>query len=231
MNKQSQWLFEAPPILENTSWSEPPDRQLEFEDEWEVNEWEATQGRFPKVNTLLPKSGLGFYSYRSPSKQFGLPETIKAVMAIGAAWNKAHPNGPRIGIGEISQRGGGKISDHVSHQKGVDVDFFAMRNDGQEKRALAIRSFKNPFPPKNGLDKTAYAHRVRDWLKTQKPGWDFTYYPDYSQPLTQELVNIIRANGILKVQYIFFSDPAIRGVSYWPNHNNHLHVRFYPLGN
>jgi hypothetical protein len=37
MNRRSQLLFEAPPILETTTCSELSDQQREFEDEWEVN--------------------------------------------------------------------------------------------------------------------------------------------------------------------------------------------------
>lgn len=54
--------------------------------------------------------------------------------------------------------------------------------------------------------------------------------PAYAQDLTQQLVDIIRANGILRVQFIFFNDPAIRGVQPWPNHDDHLHIRFFPPG-
>ncbi len=54
--------------------------------------------------------------------------------------------------------------------------------------------------------------------------------PAYSRALTQELVNRIRGNGVLRVQYIFFNDSSVTGVSPWPNHDNHLHVRFFPPG-
>lgn len=50
--------------------------------------------------------------------------------------------------------------------------------------------------------------------------------PGYSRALTQDLVNRLRANGRLRVQYIFFNDPGVTGVRTWPGHHNHLHVRF-----
>jgi peptidoglycan hydrolase-like protein with peptidoglycan-binding domain len=144
----------------------------------------------PNVNTQLPAAGPGYYGYYSQSRKYGLPETIRALQAIGEAWQRAHPQGPRIGIGDISLRGGGPISGHKSHQLGVDVDIRLMRNDGREA-PVVYQS------------------------------------PQYSRQLTQELVNRIRANGILRVRYIFFNDPAVSGVSPWPNHDNHLHVRFW----
>lgn len=226
MNRQSPWLFEAPPMLETARWSNLFDQQLEFENEWEVARGKVSNN----VNALLPKSGLGFYSYSDRSKQFGLPETILAIKAIGNMWHQAYPKGPRIGIGEISLKGGGKISGHRSHRIGLDMDMRAMPNDGIEKQILAIKSYANSFPPQDKLSKTEYVNRYRDWLKKQKPGLDFKYFPDYSQLLTQKLVNAIGVNGHLKVKNIFFNDPAIKGVSYWPNHNNHLHIRFHPPG-
>jgi hypothetical protein len=50
---------------------------------------------------------------------------------------------------------------------------------------------------------------------------------DYSRRLTQQLIDLIRNNGVLRVQYIFFNDPQASGVKPWKGHDNHLHVRFY----
>jgi hypothetical protein len=147
----------------------------------------------PAVRVQLPPSGPGYYTYRErPLHRFGRPETIRALQAVGAAWVRTHPRGPRIGIADLSLRGGGPIAGHASHQCGVDVDIRLMRNDGRE------------------LDVTCSD-------------------PAYSQQLTQELVNLIRKTG--PVQSIFFNDPRVRGVTWQPNHHNHLHVRFrHPSG-
>jgi len=86
---------------------------------------------FPAVNTQLPISGTGYYSYANfREKQFGLPETIKAIEEIGKAWFQNHRTGPLIGIGNISKNGGGPVPPHRSHQTGLDVDFRLLRTDG-----------------------------------------------------------------------------------------------------
>jgi len=86
---------------------------------------------FPGVNTQLPISGTGYYSYAQfREKQFGLPETIKAIEEIGKAWFQNHRTGPVIGIGNISKNGGGPVLPHKSHQTGLDVDFRLLRTDG-----------------------------------------------------------------------------------------------------
>ena len=141
------------------------------------------------VDTPLPSSGPGYYSTKPQAQRYGLAATIHALQAIGAAWRRAHPQGPRIGFGDISLRGGGPMPGHKSHRLGVDVDVRLMRNDGQET-ATEYRS----------------AH--------------------YSLALTQQLIDLVRANGVLPVRFIFFNDPAATGVSVEPNHHNHLHIRF-----
>jgi peptidoglycan hydrolase-like protein with peptidoglycan-binding domain len=85
------------------------------------------------VNTPLPLSGPGFYNKLGNStRSYGLPETIHALQAIGTSWQRAHPQGPRIGIGDISFRGGGFMDPHTQHQKGLEADIRPVRNDGSE---------------------------------------------------------------------------------------------------
>ena len=48
----------------------------------------------------------------------------------------------------------------------------------------------------------------------------------YSRALTQELVNVVRANTVLPIDRIFFNDPNVSGVGPLAGHHNHLHVRF-----
>jgi hypothetical protein len=54
--------------------------------------------------------------------------------------------------------------------------------------------------------------------------------PAYSRALTQELVDTIRANGVLSVRTILFNDRGVRGVRAWEGHDDHLHVGFQPPG-
>jgi murein endopeptidase len=147
-------------------------------------------GNNPAVSEPLPASGTGYWSYATPDKRYARPEVIRAVQAIGSAWARAHPNGPRIGVGNISLKGGGTYGEHVSHTGGLDVDILPVRNDGKEGN-----------------------------VKCTDPVY-------YSRPLTQELINLIRANGVLVVELIGFSDPQVTGTSLWQKHEDHLHVRF-----
>lgn len=86
-----------------------------------------------QVDTPLPASGSGFYSYTSADKRYGTLDTIKAMQAISVAWNRAHRGGPRIGIGNISKRGGGSFPPHSTHREGLNVDIRPVRNDNSEE--------------------------------------------------------------------------------------------------
>ena len=145
---------------------------------------------FPSVNIQIPLLGTGYYSYATfRDKQFGLPETIKALEEIGEMWFNNHRGGPLIGVGNISKKGGGPVPPHSSHQTGLDVDFRLLRTDGA-RIGITFRS------------------------------------PSYSRSRTQELVNIILSNPILKVKLILCNDNKLKGVQPWPGHDDHLHVRF-----
>jgi hypothetical protein len=88
-----------------------------------------------RIDTVLPSEGRGFATYRrSPggADQFGRAATIRGIMDIAEAWSTRH-EAPRIQVGDISRRGGGTLSPHKSHKRGVDVDMRPIRNDGREE--------------------------------------------------------------------------------------------------
>jgi len=152
----------------------------------------AAAAAAPPVNTPLPLPTPGLYGTHSAARRFGIAQTIQVLTEFGTIWASRH-SGPRVGIGDISKQGGGQISGHVSHRKGIDVDIRPLRNDGQEQPV--------------------------------------TIHQDaYSQALTQELVDLMDANPVLSVQFVFFNDPDIQGAQHEANHDNHLHIRFHLPG-
>jgi Putative peptidoglycan binding domain/Penicillin-insensitive murein endopeptidase len=98
-----------------------------------VTEEELDEPDTRGIYQQLPEAGAGFYSYAQyRTKQFGAAATLRALEAIAAEWNKKYPNGPRIGIGNISLESGGPMKPHVSHRNGYDVDLRLVRKDQQE---------------------------------------------------------------------------------------------------
>lgn len=144
------------------------------------------------VSAKLPLPSPGLDGYYTADRHYGVQLAIDALVEIGRIWD-ARRAGTKIGIGDISKKGGGKITGHASHQKGVDLDMRMMKSDGNSAQMV---------------------------------------YTDasYSRSLTQELVDLFYGNGVLAVQLVFFNDSAVAGVQPWPNHDNHLHVRFHIPG-
>jgi Penicillin-insensitive murein endopeptidase len=140
------------------------------------------------VHSLLPARGPGYYAAGPAGNRFGRAALVRAVAMLGRLWRERFPGAPRLGIGALSPRCGGRPHRHGGHQLGLDVDIRPLRNDGTEV----------------GVD-------VRS--------------PGYSRQLTQALVDLLRSTPALGVEGVVFSDPAIRGITVRPGHEDHLHVR------
>ena len=66
----------------------------------------------------------------APKRLYGTEHTIRTIVSVAAAYRAAHPDAPRIVVGDISREGGGPMTDeHVSHQNGLDVDVYFPRLD------------------------------------------------------------------------------------------------------
>jgi hypothetical protein len=146
----------------------------------------------PPVDTQLPLPSAGLYGTHTAARRFAIAQTIRILTEVGQIWDGRHAGAP-VGIGDISKEGGGQISGHASHRKGIDVDVRPLRKDEEEQPVT--------------IDQAAY-----------------------SRELTQELVDLVDANPMLAVQFVFFNDSQIQGAQHEDNHDNHLHFRFHLPG-
>jgi Penicillin-insensitive murein endopeptidase len=64
-----------------------------------------------------------------PNRLYGHERTIQTIIAVLAGYHTAHPDAPRVVVGDISFRHGGRMDQHVSHQNGLDVDVYYPRLD------------------------------------------------------------------------------------------------------
>jgi hypothetical protein len=125
-----------------------------------------------------------------PWRLYGNEHTIRRILAVVAAYRAAHPEAPRVVVGDISLRHGGRMDQHVSHQNGLDVDVYYPRLDGHLRAPIATSQ----------IDRT----------------------------LAQDLLDRFVAAGA-KMVFVGFST-GLQGPSGvvvpYPNHENHMHVRF-----
>ncbi len=125
-----------------------------------------------------------------PWRLYGNERTIRTVISVFGAYRAAHPDAPRLVVGDISLRHGGRMDEHVSHQNGLDVDVYYPRLDRHLSAPIATSQI--------------------------------------DRALSQDLLDRFVAAG---AQMIFVGySTGLRGPSGvvvpYPNHENHMHVRF-----
>ena len=124
-----------------------------------------------------------------PGRLHGHERTIRTILRVAAEHRAAHPDAPRLLIGDISFPGGGVMNEHVSHQNGLDVDVYYPRLDG--------------------------------WLQAPRS------VSQVDRALAHDLLDRFLAAGA-KVVFVGYST-GLSGDSRvvpYPNHENHMHVRF-----
>ena len=76
-----------------------------------------------------------------PGRRWGTRKLIDTTELVLRAYHDAHPDAPRVLVGDLSRRRGGWFGrrygglGHLSHQNGLDVDVYYPRLDGLERAA------------------------------------------------------------------------------------------------
>jgi hypothetical protein len=95
----------------------------------------------------LPAEGRTFFTWdpilrRSPNRawrRWGNDRLIRTLVDVLDAFAAAHPEAPRVGVGDVSRPHGGDfgprygLPGHVSHQNGLDADLYYPRLDRRER--------------------------------------------------------------------------------------------------
>ncbi|HEX4450405.1 MAG TPA: penicillin-insensitive murein endopeptidase [Kofleriaceae bacterium] len=163
------------------------------------------------VGAAQLSSGDGYVVER-PQRAFGAPYVIAYLKSTIAEVRALYPGVPALPIYDLSAEHGGKISDHVSHRTGLDVDVGYYAQHGQ-------------------LDLEATWALVVAFARTaDRPDGVEMIFLDYE--LQRRLYNWARARGTpdsalaFVLQYPRGPHELAGLVRHWPNHTDHLHVRF-----
>jgi hypothetical protein len=95
----------------------------------------------------LPAAGRHFFTWdpvlrRKPNRgwrRFGSVRLVHVLLAVVRQYARAHPQAPRVGVGDLSRPRGGDFGvrygwpGHASHQNGLDVDVYYPRRDRLER--------------------------------------------------------------------------------------------------
>jgi len=142
----------------------------------------------------MPKGLSAIADVRNFNETYGTKHMILGLMYIAAQINQE--GGPKLKIGDVSDKHGGKLGGHKSHQQGNDVDIYF--NEGGQKAAywnyrILHHLCNNPFMTPTmifvssgkkssllGQAKAAGDGQVASWaggvLNTNEPGHDNHYH-------------------------------------------------------
>jgi hypothetical protein len=172
---------------------------------------------------VLPR-GEG-YEIRRPRRAYGASHVVGHLQGAIAGVRALYPDLHTLAIGDLSQRGGGKIGDHHSHQSGLDVDvgFYFHR---------VPQGYPDSFAAANtDLDLQATWALLTAFTRTSdlETGVQMIFL-DYQ--VQERLYKFARQRGTPQAdleaifQYPRGKDAFLGIVRHWPHHTDHLHVRF-----
>jgi hypothetical protein len=90
----------------------------------------------------LPAEGANFFTWdpvrrdspNRPDRRWGNERLVRTVRHVLLRYARAHPDAPRVGVGDLSRPSGGPFGPkHASHQNGLDVDIYYPRGDRRER--------------------------------------------------------------------------------------------------
>jgi murein endopeptidase len=134
-----------PPVVDQDANGPPPEVPIA----WRRSRAEGLPmaGRLVR-GVQLPEQGPDWFTWdpvlkRSPNRpwrRWGTDRLVRTLLRVLREYRGAHPAAPRLGIGDLSRRHGGRFDErfgglgHASHQNGLDVDVYYPRKDGLERR-------------------------------------------------------------------------------------------------
>jgi len=165
------------------------------------------------------------YQVRRPELAYGVPYVVDHLRHAIAEVRALYPDVHTLAIGDISAEHGGKLSAHRSHQSGLDVDVgfyfkqvpdgypdhFAAAGDNVDLQATwaLLTAFARTADLDDGVSimflDYALQRRLVQWAaKRGTPEADLEHLFQYPRGKTSE-------TGLIR---------------HWPNHADHVHVRF-----
>lgn len=149
------------------------------------------------------------YTIERPQRAFGAPHVLAYVRRSIGEVHALYPDAPALPVWDLSAEHGGKISDHRSHQSGLDVDL-GLYPDLEATWAL-IAAFARTADRPDGVDMIFLDYdaqrRLYAWARARgTPDAALAFVLQYPRGKT-ELVGLVR---------------------HWPGHGDHMHVRFKP---
>lgn len=169
-------------------------------------------------------AGVG-YTIRRPENAFGADYVVDRLQRVIAEVRSRHPHVHTLAIGDLSDRDGGKLDRHHSHQSGLDVDI------GLYYKKVP-KAYPSDFANANSdLDLEAMWTMITAFARNaDQPTGVQVIFLDYH--IQARLYHWARKQGVSRdelaevLQYPREKKKIVGLVRHWRNHYDHLHVRF-----
>lgn len=153
-------------------------------------------------------------------RAYGTEITVHSLVQAFEAYGQQFPDGPKIRVGELAKRTGGRVSPHASHRSGRDVDIgYVFHGDD------------------NGEDRWRYMNErnfdaEKNWYLIQEILNSGQVQTIYVSKKLQKLLHREAAKTLPEAELAaLFEYPRTEQsptavIQHWKGHHNHMHVRF-----
>nr|WP_255216311.1 penicillin-insensitive murein endopeptidase [Pseudenhygromyxa sp. WMMC2535] len=160
-----------------------------------------------------------YYEVKTPSRAWGTGNTVRLIQSAISSYRRGWRSSPKVHVGDISKKGGGKLPPHRSHQHGHDVDIgYVLKGDKADEVRFVNANAKN-------LDLARTWSLVDAFLDTDEVKYIFM-----DRSIQELLYDYAKKKGISQDTLDeLFQYPRRRGhgiIRHSSGHVNHFHVRF-----
>jgi LysM repeat protein len=161
------------------------------------------------------------YVVRTPARAYGTEETVRWIVDAFDHVDARFKRTKVVRIHDISDKNGGKLRDHKSHQNGRDADISYYQEECGPN-GCRFTDFRS-----SELDVARQWTLLEQWLRNGQAEMIFIDYR-----LQAKLYRYAKRHGVSKakldrwIQYPRGKYEADGVIRHFPNHEDHLHVRF-----
>lgn len=169
----------------------------------------------------LPEAGEGYiHMYRESERFWGTSQLIKLIEETAADMESKYPGRDRLQIEDLSQKDGGDITGHASHENGLDADIGYYKTDGIEHDpTLKNQKYANPMVVKAKVIPNFDVERNWELMKS------LHRHGDVQKIFVDGLLKKSMCNYAKKMGEYSDNKLVLRSLRHQANHQDHLHVR------
>ncbi len=160
------------------------------------------------------------YVVKHPSLSWGTGRSIRLIQSAVAKYRSRSRGGPKVHVGDISRKGGGKFPPHRSHQHGRDVDIgYVLKGPKKNEKRFIRANAKN-------IDVARSWKLIKSFLDTDEVKYIFMDRAIQKLLYTHALSTGMSENSL----DVYFQYPRRRThgmIRHSRGHVNHFHVRFF----